>query len=143
MGAYKLFFSWWLDTTKHYIKHRDQFSAEIQERIPILFSDYGARIVPDTEEYPRAFDYVVVTVAIENMLLRFIQGRGEFRVHVTPVRLPAAWREISTVIANSELFTSEAKSEYYAPRDFGRFFHSHFPILKHEVNKEGWKPPRS
>ncbi len=141
LGIYKLFFGWWADTEKDYIKRRNRFAGEIQEQIPILFLDHAARIVPDTEVYPRAFDYVAVTVAVDDMLLRFIRGRGDFRVDVAPARLPAAWREIATVVTNSALTTAESKTNYYSLRDFGRFFHSVFPILKHELGLQHWRAP--
>lgn len=122
----------------------DQFAAEIQERVPILFTDFGARIVPNTEDHPRAFDFAAVTVAVDRMLLLFTRSRGEFEVDVTPVEKPTgAWWEISSVVKKSDLAANaDRKVDYYGLNDFGEFFQANFEILCQEVSKPDWRPPR-
>ncbi len=144
VGIYRLLFSWWLDTKSYSQKLRNRFAAEIQERLSCLFSDYGARIIPNAEEYPQAFDYTAVTMAVDGMLLRFIRGRMDFRVDVAPADKPAAWREISAVVKNSGLADEQGrKIDYYGLNDFSRFFQANFDVLRHEVTKPDWRAPRS
>ncbi len=121
---------------------RQQFAKEIQESVPSLFSDFGARVVPNLEEYSPAFDYAAVTVTVDGILLLFIRGRGEFKVEVTPPEKPTAWREVATVVRNSDLpGNPDRKVNYYGLADFGPFFQANFDIIRHEVSKPGWRPP--
>lgn len=123
-------------------KLREQFAKEIRERVPSLFTDFGGRIIPNLEEYPPAFDYAAVTVSTEGMLLLFSRGRGDFRVEVTPPEKPTGWREISSVVKNSDLVPkSNAEIDYYGLNDFDRFLRANFAIILHEVRKPGWRPP--
>jgi hypothetical protein len=123
-------------------KLREQFAKEIQERVPCLFADFGAQIKPNAEEYPPAFDYAAVTVAIDGMLLLFSRCRGDFKVEVTPPEKPTEWRELSSVVRNSDVSgTPDRKVNYYGLNDFDRFFQANFDIIRREVSKPDWRPP--
>jgi len=127
---------------KNFAKLQQRFAAEIEGKVPCLFTTFGGRIIPNTEDYLPAFDYAAVTVTLDGMLLRFIRGRMDFRVDVTPPEKPTAWREISSLVKNSELSDdSDRKTDYYGLIDFGRFFQANFDIIRHEVNKPDWRPP--
>ena len=123
-------------------KLRESFAAEIQQRIPSLFTMLDGHIIPNTEDYPPAFDYAAVTVSLDGMLLRFIRGRMDFRVDVTPPQKPTAWRELSSVVKNSDLSGDpNRKVDYFGLNDFGRFFQANYDIIRHEVNKPDWRSP--
>lgn len=80
-------------------KAEDQFRVDIRENLPFLFHDYGGTILPDkTIKHPRPFDYAVVIVALDDLCLRFIRGRGEFRVQVTSKDIPDTWEDIPLVL---------------------------------------------
>jgi len=122
-------------------KLQAQFAKDIQERIPSLFADFGGRIIPNTEDYSPAFDYAAVTISFDGMLLRFIRGRMDFRVDVAPPDKPTAWREISSIVKNSDLpGNPNPKVDYYGLNDFGRFFQVNVDIIRHEVSKPDWRP---
>jgi hypothetical protein len=143
IGGYKLLFSWWLDPRTHR-KNQEQFEREIKNRISCLFTNYGAQLVPNDQDYPRVFDYAVITVAIDTMLLRFVRGRGEFRVDVCPQRMVGTWQEISSLVERDPLNTNaKRRTKYYGTRDFSQFFQSNFDEIKAKVADEGWRPLKS
>jgi hypothetical protein len=122
-------------------KLRDQFAREIEEAVPYLFADFGAQIIPNTEEYPPAFDYAAVTVSVSGMLLLFSRCRGDFKVEATPPEKPTPWRELSSVVRNSDVPGSpNRKVDCYGLNDFGRFFRANLDIIRHEVSKPDWRP---
>jgi len=41
-----------------------------------------------TKRYRQVLDYVVATVAVGDLLLKFVRGRGEFHVTVAPAHAP-------------------------------------------------------
>jgi hypothetical protein len=140
IGGYKLFFSWWLDPKTHR-KNHEQFEQEIRNRVSCLFTNYGGQIVPNNQDYPQAFDYAVITVAVDTMLLRFVRGRGDFRVDVCPKQMAGAWHEISLLVEHDPPYVEvKRKTEYYGIRDFGHFFQTNFDEIKAKVADEGWRP---
>jgi hypothetical protein len=59
-------------------KHRQQLTQAIREDLSILFAENGAKIVSnDGTPFPPKFDYAVVTLAVDNVLLRVVRGRGD------------------------------------------------------------------
>ena len=119
---------------------QEQFAAEIQERVPSLFTRFGGRVIPNTEVYPPAFEYAEVTISLDAMLLRFVRGRMDFRVDVTPPDKPTSWWEVSSVVKNSEhSHNPSRKVDYYGLNDFDRFFQANFDIICQEVSKPSWR----
>ena len=145
MNALRRIWNSWTQRRTYSEKLRDAFAAEIQQRATNLFTSYGATIVPNTEEYPQSFDYAVVTVSVDDMLLRFVRGRMDFRVDVSPVNKPGAWREIGVVVKSASN-TSNAlirKTDYYGLNDFTKFFHSNYDTLQSEIKNPNWAASRS
>lgn len=68
-----------------------EFAREIRRTLPWFFDEYGAQEIPNTRKYPKAFDYVVVTITAEKVLFAFIRGRGELRIDVAPEHAPNDW----------------------------------------------------
>jgi hypothetical protein len=137
--VYKFLIGRWLDPIIHK-KNQERFTEEIQERISCLFTDHAGQVVPNDREYPRGFDYAVVTVAVDSMLLRFIRGRQDFRVDVCPQSMPGAWWEISTLLKDEDVVNRPGhRAKYYGLRDFGQFFQLNFEIIKEKVAHEGWR----
>jgi hypothetical protein len=74
---------------------------DVRENLPWLFKKYESRVVP-TENCPRASDYAVVTVAVGNVLLRFVRGRGELRADIAPVlHASTDWQEVGEAISST------------------------------------------
>jgi hypothetical protein len=141
IATYGWLHDWWPGDYSN--KLREQFAIEIKKRVSCLFSVYGGSIIPNTEKYPAAFDYAVVTIAIDNMLFRFIRGRMDFRVDVAPREKPSEWWEVSRVVKNAAASLDPGrKLDYYGLNDFGAFFETNIAVLRHELAKSDWKAPR-
>jgi len=80
-------------------KHEDHLTRDIHLALKFLFTDYGARIVPNHGvPFPPSFDYAFVTVEVSDLLMRFSRGRGELGVLVTPASTPNDWRMLTLVL---------------------------------------------
>jgi hypothetical protein len=91
--AYRILFEWWLDAPIAR-KKEAQFVAEIRAQLAFLFDDFGAIVVnePGTSVRP-AYRPSIVTLAIGRLLLRFVRGRGEFRVDAALSGRTSHWRD--------------------------------------------------
>ena len=138
-NARKLLLGRWFNVKSHADRLQEQLEAELRERADVLFREYDARVIPNTETYPTGFDYAVVTIAVHHVLLRFIRGRGDFRVDVAPSVNPSAWKEASFVAKNSSHSDSTAKLDYFGLNDVGRFLQSNLTVLELEAAKPNWK----
>jgi hypothetical protein len=91
--VYRSLFEWWLDAPAAR-RAQERFAAEIRNALPFLFENQGGTIVPtDSVKFPPGFDYAFVTVAIGQLLFRFVQGRGEFRIDMTVSGTGKNWRD--------------------------------------------------
>jgi hypothetical protein len=64
-------------------RNERQLRLDIAEAMPFLFAEFGGRIVPNEGvPSPPSFDYAFVTVAIDNLVIRFCRGRGELDLRV-------------------------------------------------------------
>jgi hypothetical protein len=141
-GAYKLIFVWWVDERSDR-KREENFKEDLQAKVPALFTKLDGKFVPNDRKYPRAFDYVVVSVSVQGMVFRFVRGREDFRVDVAPETGPGEWREASEVVRSSPQFSeSNRVAEYHSMIGFGRFLDANLPILQEEVKRPEWKGNR-
>jgi hypothetical protein len=84
-------------------RQQDQLAIEIQQNLTFLFTEYGARIVPNTGlRFPPGFDYAIVTVEVGDVLFRFIRGRGDLDVQIATKINANDWHDISLVIGAIE-----------------------------------------
>jgi hypothetical protein len=121
-------------------KRESRFASEIRERVPCLFIDFGAQRVPNIEPTPLVFDFAVVTLKVDTMLIRFVRGRMDLEVDVAPAGKPGAWRESSTVAKHSDFsVNADRKVDYYGLKDFGQFFRSNFDVLRYEISRTDWR----
>jgi hypothetical protein len=94
---YGIFFAWWLD--KLIVRRSNkQFSADIRTYLAFLFERYRARVLPNDREPPPSFDWALVTVSINNVILQFFRDRGTVTVRVTPSASPYASYELLTLL---------------------------------------------
>ena len=75
-----------------------RFADEVRTHLPFLFSEYGARIIPNEGvPFPPSFDGAFVTLALDPLRLRFSRGRGDFGVQVASEFFPQQWEEFRLV----------------------------------------------
>ena len=68
------------------------FEEGVDSSMQVLVS---ARIIPNEGvRFPPPFDYAVATIAVENLVLRFIRGLGEVGVFVAPASAPSDWHDL-------------------------------------------------
>jgi hypothetical protein len=80
-------------------REEKKLRLDITETMRFLFQEQHARIVPNEGvPFPPGFDYAFVTIEIENMLIRFCRGRGEFNVHVGSRARPRDLHELGLVL---------------------------------------------
>jgi len=83
------------------LKNQGQFAEEIEESLPFLFTEHGAKVVPNDVDvpFPPSFDGAYVTVATEGVWFQFIRGRGDFTVKVASPATPTQWEDLDLVVA--------------------------------------------
>ena len=89
----------WLD--RHLArKHEATLRQDIRVGLPFLFSGHSGLIVPNQGvRFPPGFDYAFVTVAVGNLLIRFMRGREELDVRVAAKDLPDEWHELALLVS--------------------------------------------
>lgn len=98
-GLYWLLFGWWLDKYQGR-RGEKQLLQDVENALPFLFAEYNGRVVPNEGvQFPEPFDCATITVALENLLFRFVRGQGELGVNIAPAGAPHDWHELSLVLA--------------------------------------------
>jgi hypothetical protein len=81
-------------------KGQKRLAQDVEAALPFLFSQYHARFVPNEGvRFPEPFDYATVTMALDDLLLRVVRGRGELHVNIAPARSPDDWHEVRVVLS--------------------------------------------
>ena len=106
-NLYKLCFGW-LD--KRLARQNEQhFAEDICKNLAFLFTEHEAEIVPNEgTPFPPPMDGAYVTVAVGNLRLRFVRGRGDFSVGVASAFDPNQWEDFRLV--------AEGASQWHAPQ---------------------------
>ena len=78
-------------------RYERQLAGDVRLALGGLFRQYHARIVPNYLR-PPAYDVAYVTIALDDLLLLFVRGRGEFAVHLSSAAAPASWHDLSLVL---------------------------------------------
>ena len=128
-SVYNVLFAWWLDPWT-FKRRQTRFEREIQTEYSWLFDEYNARIMP-MKPYRRAFDYVMTTVALGDLLLRFVRGNAEFRVDIAPAHAPNDWNDLAEAIglpSGADSVRSGARS--YRMVNFRHLFETNFERLR-------------
>lgn len=96
-------FGWWLD--KRIAKKRDESLAnEVRQNLPFLFTDKCGRIVSSEDSLlQRRFGSAIVTVATQDLWIRFVCVRGEFSLKVASAQAPYIWEDLSDALENAEM----------------------------------------
>jgi hypothetical protein len=81
-------------------KGEAKLAQDVRNELGFLFKEHNGRIVPNQGvPFPRDFDYAFVTVAVENLFVRFCRGRGELDVHVASRSAPNELHELNLLLS--------------------------------------------
>lgn len=95
------------------------------------------------KRYRRAFDYVMATVALSDLLLRFVKGRDEFRVDIAPAHAPHDWHDFAEAIdLASEAKPVRSGARTYRMAHFRQLFEANFERLRHCFSPEEYGESR-
>jgi hypothetical protein len=132
-------FGWWLDRRRSR-KLEAALVKEIRHKLGFLFLEKNARIVPNDDfESASTFQLSVVTVATDDLNIRFVTRRGQLEVEVASSRSPHQWEELSDALENAELregaslkrvVTTRRSRSYSFYMDVERLLRSHWILLK-------------
>jgi len=122
VGIEKVYnFAFWKSNVRLSMENEKRLACDIAQSIPFLFREYAGVFVPidsieepvpKSLQHPRPFDYAVVVVAVEDLLFRFIRGRGDIGVQVTKQCDPTNWGELQWVLSMVD------GPDLFEPRDF-------------------------
>lgn len=135
-NTYTLCFGW-LD--KRGARQNEQrFAEDIRRYLPFLFVERGAEIIPNEgTPFPPGFDGAYVTVAVGNLRLMFVRGRGDFSVSVASAFAPNDWEEFRLVADGiSRWDASQSGPQYYTLETFEPILRSRLERLQKALSKE-------
>ena len=119
-----------------------RFEREILRDYSWIFEKYDARIIP-TKRYRQVLDYVEATVAVGNLLLKFVRGMGDFHVTVAPAHMPDNLYDFGVAVCLARYSGPiSGLSWQYRMSDFRQLFESNFALLKIFFSEEEYGPPR-
>jgi hypothetical protein len=132
-------FGWWLDRRRSR-KLETALVKEIRHKLGFLFLEKNARIIPNDDfKIASTFQLSVVTVATDDVHIRFVNRRGQFEVEVASSRSPHRWEELSNALENAELsegaclkrvVRTRPSRSYSFYMDVERLLRSHWALLK-------------
>src|SRR5450631_35044 len=135
-NLYKLCFGW-LD--KRVAKQNEQrFAQDIRTYLAFLFSEHGAKVIPNEGvPFPPGFDGAYVTVAVGNLRLMFIRGRGDFSVRVASAFAPNDWEDFQLVADGiGQWDMSKVGPRYYTLETFEHVLRSRLERLQQALSKD-------
>jgi hypothetical protein len=134
----------WLDLYRHR-KLDAALVKDIDHRLKFLFTQRNARILPsDEHQVKRVFGLALVTVATDDLHIRFITVHSHFTVEVGSTRLPHRWEDLSSALENAELSEGAGLNAVVAARrshsysfymDVERLLRSHWSLLRRYCHK--------
>jgi hypothetical protein len=135
-NLYKFCFDWYDKRLAR--RYEQRFADNIRTYLPFLFSEHGAKVIPNQGvPFPPSFDGAYVTVAVGNLLLRFIRGSGDFSVRFASVLAPNDWegfRLVADGIGQWEV--SQPGPRYYTLETFEPILRSRLERLQEALSKE-------
>jgi hypothetical protein len=135
-NLYKLGFGWLDERLAR--QHEQVFAKDIQTYLTFLFSEHGAKVIPNEGvPFPPSFDGAYVTVAVGNLRLRFMRGRGDFSVRVASVFAPNDWEDFRLVADGlGQWDTSKTGPRYYTLETFEPVLRSRLERLQEALSKD-------
>ena len=138
-NLYKLCFGW-LDRRIARQNER-RFAEDIHTYLAFLFSEHGANVVPNEGvPFPPSFDKAYVTVAVGNLRLRFVRGRGDFSVGVASAFAPNDWEDFQLVADGiGQWDVLKQGPRYYTLETFEPVLRSRLGLLQEALSKDGYE----
>jgi hypothetical protein len=135
-NLYKLCFGW-LDRRMARQNER-RFVEDIHTYLAFLFSEYGAKVIlNEGVPFPPSFDGAYVTVAVGNLRLRFVRGRGDFSVGVASAFAPNDWEDFQLVADGiGKWDMSKQGPRYYTLETFEPVLRSRLERLQEALSKD-------
>ena len=82
------------------LRDQKKLEQEIRHSMPFLFDEHHGRIVPNQGvPFPPGFDYAFVTVAVDNLSIRFCRGRGELDIRIARTDAPNDLHDLALLVA--------------------------------------------
>jgi hypothetical protein len=80
-------------------RNEDRLRQDIRTAAAFLFEKYHGLVVPNEGvPFPPGFDYAFVTVAVNNILIRFCRGRGELDVRLASKNSACDWHDLALLV---------------------------------------------
>lgn len=136
-NLHKLCFSW-LDRRLARESER-HFAEDIRKHLAFLFAERGAEIIPNEgTPFPPPMDGAYVTVAVGNLHLRFVRGRGDFSVGVASAFAPNQWEDFRLVAEGVSQWQAlqPGQLRYYTLETFEPVLRSRLERLQEMLSKE-------
>ena len=105
-----------------------RFERELQKEFSWLFEKFNGRIVRE-KRYRQVLDYVVATVAVGDLLFKFVRGGGDFHVRVAPSHSPDDWLDFGQAI-DFACDADRTQTTKIQISDFQRLFEANLERLK-------------
>jgi hypothetical protein len=135
-NLYKLCFGW-LD--KRIARQNERrFAEDVRTYLAFLFSEHRAQVIPNEGvPFPPRFDGAYVTVAVGNLRLRFVRGRGDFSVSVASAFAPNDWEDFQLIADGIGHWDgSKPGSRYYTLETFEPVLRSRLERLDEGLSKD-------
>jgi hypothetical protein len=115
-----------------------RFAEDIRRNLTFLFVERGAEIIPNEgTPFPPGFDAAYVTVAVGDLRMRFVRGRGDFSVRVASAFAPNDWEDFRLVAdGDSQWDLSQHGPRRYSLETFEPILRSRLDRLQETLSKE-------
>ncbi len=135
-NLYKVCFGWLDKRTAR--QNEQRFAEGVRTYLAFLFSEYGAKVIPNEGvPFPPGFDGAYVTVAVGNLRLMFVRGRGEFGVRVASAFAPTDWEDFRLVADGiGQWDMSKPGPRYYTLETFEPILRSRLERLQEALSKD-------
>ena len=114
-----------------------RFERDLQKEFSWLFEKFNARIVP-MKRYRQVLDYVVATVAVGDLLFKFVRGGGDFHVRVAPSHSPDDWLDFGQAI-DFACDADRTQTTRIRIADFQRLFEANLERLNVYFSREEYE----
>jgi len=133
---YELCFGW-LDRRTARQDER-KFAEDIHTYLAFLFTEHGAEVIPNEGvPFPPSLDGAYVKVAVGNLRLRFVRGRGDFSVRVASAYAPNEWEDFQLVADGiGQWDISKQRSRYYTLETFEPVLRPRLGRLQEALSKD-------
>ena len=137
-NLYKLCFSWLDRRTAR--QNQERFAEDIRSHLSFLFAEHKARIIPNEgTPFPPSLDGAYITVAVGELRLRFVRGRGDFGVWVASEYAPQHWEDFYLLADGISEWDTSRPQPSYSLDTFEQFLRPRLGRLQEALKKENFE----